>query len=572
MSVLRSISQGLVRPSTLFVAAASLGLLGACPILNTNHCAYPSGGAENACGSGFVCSACAAENNGCVPLSEMDSISEACLAGPDGTTTTTTSPTSTGPVTETSSPTTGSTTGTTTISDTSTTNVVMTDSSSSSSSSTTSTTDATTASSTGEPVCDPDQMIDDPDCADPDPYCVALGACGPCEELGGAGKACTDVDAGKPVCDDSTMGGSGRCVQCTKADTSHCPVEMPGCDASTGQCAKCTEHSECPDTACDIEVGVCFPSNSIIYVENKQGICFGGDGTEAKPFCSLLDAQPSLVPGKPTTIKIRAATSAMKPLQLVNPNYILALVRNGAQTPILDGNSNAGPTVDVSQGSRVYTYRLKFSRAGGPSVLGCTSGTLYMDEIDVVGDGIKAARAVGSSSCKTVARRSKFRDNVGGLQIDKGSLWMENCFVSGNGTAAAAFGAFNFIGDPDVTITYTTLARHNPTKSSTTFNCTGANTKIKVRNSAIMGRAPLQKLCTFTATTSLSKEAVDANEVLTLEGQWFSTILDGRFAVAKEGPLKGVAMWVMGDPVVDFDLGERSTTEPTYAGADESPL
>ncbi len=563
-----------VAPRSALLAAAAFGLASGCLIINKQHCAYP--GSETLCSEGFVCSACSAENNGCVETAMMESLDPQCLAieGSSSTTATSTTSPTTGTTTETT------TTTTTTEGTTETTAPVVTETSSGSTTTdpSTGTTDMT-GSTTVEPLCDPNQTIPDPDCSDPSqPYCVAVGTCGDCTELSMSNKTCADADPNKPVCDEAD---TKLCVQCTKDDKSACPANAPSCDILTGTCVPCFEHDDCESGACDVEMKTCFPTNSEVFVENNTQICVGGNGTEAKPFCTLADAQDALVPGQPKIVRVRHGANNMEPLSLTEQGYVLAIIRHGTQTPILDGSMSPAPMITVSPSSRVYLQRLQIKTSGGLAQVQCTSGTIYLDEMDIQGNGSKNANAVRASSCKTVARRSKFRSNVGGLLIDKGELWMENSFVVDNGTAAAAFGAFKFIGDPKATITYSTIVKHRQTTSSSTFNCSGGNANLVIRNSAIVGVTPTVTGCTFPVDMMMVPmlpgtkyhQAASVAEMDTVLGQWFSAPIDAVYQPKNEGLLSDVASWVEPDPVCDYAKVVRSI-EPnsSYAGAEEFPL
>lgn len=570
MFELRAMSQELRRGSALLAACAALAGLGGCIIYNENHCAYvmQNGGADP-CPADHVCNRCSPDNNGCVAIADLDSVAPQCLEG--GGSTGTTNPTSTTQPTEatTMGSTSSSTGGSSTIADTETTTPATATETSDGTSTSTST--STGSSTTGEPMCDPDQSLVDPDCAPPDPYCVGLGVCGACDELGGIGKSCSDVDPNKGVCDVS----SGLCVQCTKMDTSACPAEMPGCDEATGQCAKCTEHRECPNTACDIEEGVCFPEDSVIYVKNDQAICIGGNGTKAKPFCNFQAALPTLMPGKKTTIRvIISGATAMQALALVNPGYILAIVSDDNQFPTLNGKLNSDSTIEVSTGSRVYVSHLRFQFSGSPSVLQCTGGTLYLNEVKIEGDGINAAKALDVSNCKTVIQRSKIFKNISGIQATGGSLSLENTHIAQNGTGGAAFGAFNLLGNVATRINYSSIALHPQTKSTSVFKCAMGIGQILIRNSAVVGLAPMQSAeCTPVIKQELGvvQEVATAEEQTSLVDMWFDGLVDGALVAGMVSPLSDKAMWMDGDPRSDYEYNPRPLMSPGYAGADQRP-
>lgn len=576
MLELGAMSLELRRLAPAFAAVAALAGLAGCPIVNENHCAYlMQGGAADPCPADFVCNRCTASNNGCISVNDVGDVPNDCFeglatAGSSGATVTdsTTSPTTT--PTSTTTPGTSLETTETTVPATAT----ETGSSSATDSDGTSTTGTMTATSstTGEAKCDPGQEIADPDCNAPgEPYCVGLGVCGPCGDLAGIGKSCSDIDPAKTVCDAM----SGLCAECTKDDTSACPDNLPGCSYD-GQCAKCTEHRECPETACDIEEGLCFPTDSVIYVKNDLAACTGGNGTMAKPYCNFQVALPMIMPGKKTTIKvIPGGMSTMFPLALVEAGYILAVLSSDKQIPTLDGKGNADSMIEVSTNSRVYVSKLRFQFSGSPSVLQCTGGILYLDDVKIEGDGINPARALDLQNCKTVIQRSRIFKNTAGIQVTGGSLSLENTHIARNGTANAAFGAFNLLSGATVQMNYSSVALQQQTKSTSVFKCAAGIGQILIRNSAVLGLNPMQSA---ECAASIKQEMGVILQVNTVDEQtaladmWFDGLVDGALPADPVGPLKDMAMWELGDPRFDHDGVARPLDAPSFAGADEPPM
>lgn len=561
------------RAAAPLAAFAASAFLGGCPFVNQNHCAYMlENGMDSPCSGDQVCSKCTPDNNGCVAPGDIE---EGCVLVLGGSTSTAPSTTD-APTGTTTTPTSG-TSGTTIVETTGTT-MPSTATETSTTVDPSTSTGPTTDTTTGEPLCDPNDPnapIEDPDCSDPTPYCVGVGMCGPCSALGQIGKMCADLDPDKTVCHET----KGRCVECTAKDTLACPADKPGCDEETGSCAKCTDHTECPNTACDLQEGVCFPDNSIIWVENTANECLGGNGSELKPFCTLSAAAMALMPGKPTTIKVRpGSSSAMFPLPLMSEGYIVAVVKGTPAIPTLDGTNNADPMIQVSPNSRVYLSNLRFNNTNGSAILECsgaaTGAKLYLDDVQVLGNGVLPAKAIEASNCTVQVRRSRIYKNRGGVQLSAGSLLMENSHVSENGSASSAFGAFNFLGGASATITYSSIALHPVTASSTsTFNCS-APSSITVRNSAVVGPKPLTsaKCPAVVVQDGIVIEADDKAMADATAKEWFNGPTEGVLrarTLMGTGPLKDLATWTEGDPRRDYDRESRPTEGPSWAGADE---
>src|SRR5690606_368738 len=73
-----------------------------------------------------------------------------------------------------------------------------------------------------------------------------------------------DASGETPVCN------AGACVQCTEDKTSACTGGTPVCGEDFG-CHPCTEHIECPDSACHLDgsdQGACFDVGDVVEVGN----------------------------------------------------------------------------------------------------------------------------------------------------------------------------------------------------------------------------------------------------------------------------------------------------------------
>jgi len=158
--------------------------------------------------------------------------------------------------------------------------------------------DDTTTGSTGPvgPECTPTgDQLESAECLaiDPNqPFCE-VDTCVGCGAL--QADTCTDAsDGGRPICLPD-----GRCVQCDTSDAlnlAQCEADKPHCNLETNTCEGCFEHSECPETACEIAARKCFPSNLIIYV--RQGPTPGSPctytpgmgGNMDVPYCDFATA------------------------------------------------------------------------------------------------------------------------------------------------------------------------------------------------------------------------------------------------------------------------------------------
>src|SRR5690606_41968763 len=55
-------------------------------------------------------------------------------------------------------------------------------------------------------------------------------------------------------------------------------------------CVACTEHAQCPETACRVTTGACFPASNRVWVDASAD-CDAGNGSETNPYCEVTDAR-----------------------------------------------------------------------------------------------------------------------------------------------------------------------------------------------------------------------------------------------------------------------------------------
>ncbi|MCY1062994.1 hypothetical protein [Nannocystis sp. SCPEA4] len=542
--------------SVVLGAGALIGFGGGCFITNTSHCGFHQDGSNNPCPADMVCNVCAADNNGCVPKAQADAIPMQCRDN-SGTTSETqtqgTEPT-VGPTSLPTEPTTVTTSETTTTTTAGPTTEPV---------DTTTDTSTTEAPSTTMMVeCDPNNLND---MACGEQYCVADDQCGWCTSLP-ADKTCADVDEDTPACDQQ----SGKCVQCTEDEPQACSGSTPVCDDETNTCVPCTEHSQCA-TACDIQEGECFPDDpeSIFYVQGSISDCQNKDGKSAQsPFCDFSSIEWGNLP-KAT---IRLMPSATSPQSLTVPDgKAVALVREGMQLPEINGLDIGGPTLVVSPNARLYIsgIKLRFSTPTG-YIVRCAAGAFYAHDSFWEGNGTHGSKALEASTCNTFIHRSRIIRCGAGIQASQGTLLVENSFIMQNGVGG--FSAFNLINNVQARITYSTIGLNKVVNSASTFMCTGNGQNVTVRNSAVVGLAPLtnckEEMGQILLFQNGTKEEVpDIAAANTLMSQWFNPPQLDVYTPKNGGPLEGMATWEQGDPKFDFFMAAIPTDEPSYAGA-----
>lgn len=548
-------------PRSLFtvVAAAGVGMLLGCPFTNESHCSLNAG----ACGEGLMCSMCAADNNGCVA---PDVIETACLfggstTGTSETVTSTTAPTTAGPSdtsTTTSSPTFPTSSEPTTM------DVTLTvTSDDTGTSTTTSTTDPMTDSTNTTEMrgCDPEFGNDQ--CAQPTPYCVET-ECVSCTQV-----PCAQVDPEKPACVEET----GQCVQCV--DNGDCSESAPYCDPDSATCKKCSMHEHCseeaggPGTACNLDDGVCFPADNVVWVDNTTGapvLCNNNNpGTEEEPLCLLSYAFARAMPGKPLTIKVRPGVGLQSEFNAVTTASDVALIGIGSDNVLLTRN---GPesALYASGGARVYVHKISMYNPIMPIntnvMIDCKAATVWLDEVRVYNSKV----GIRADNCVNHYRRVVIYDTVTGAVTltNQAKLFMENSFITRNGTIHG----LNVTNGSSADILYSTLALNSGTVAPIT--CTNASNTVGIRNSFIAYAGDKATTCTLKEDLNNFTGKYATIQAL-ISDMVAASIQQGVIRAQTGGKLKDVAEWKDGDPREDFDSPNKRPAgemNKDYAGAD----
>lgn len=477
----------------------------------------------------------------------------------------------------------------------------------------TTTVDPSSGSSTGEatectPSGDGSKLSEQCQAIDPGrPFCAADGACIGCDMLDQ--DACATATAGvRPIC----MPG-GACGQCDSPDAlalGQCGEASPHCNLDTASCEGCFEHSECPQTACDVKARKCFPTNKIIYVRRgptPASPCTGtpgAGGTMVKPYCDIETAITGVNLGGYSsgyTFYVMPSDDPSDHREVVIPG--------GADTPVSYAFVHApggpfdphtrflaeGPMITVPTNVTLYVVNFSILLSNDAfldSAVGVDCqplASVWLDDSRVF-----YARGVGvrGEDCQIHLRRTSVSFGFSeGVELTGGSLNMTNSFITENSYKATKGGGAlrlrpGITGDPKVNITYSTLvnnANEPLLKLGDTINCEGKPT-VTVRNS-ILGRKPgtgnASVVCPE-GSVSISRSVVDGdfdqggNKKLAAEDilkHLKSNSISGAYRIpspASATVFADVAQWQLGDVHFDYELQPRNATPgaPDYAGAD----
>lgn len=412
---------------------------------------------------------------------------------------------------------------------------------------------------TAIPAC-AGEVVDNSQCGGDAPYCSAQECVG-CEDID-----CAQFEPATPRCD----GGSGRCVECLLDE--HCEdLDRPGC--IDRECGFCSDHAQCPATACDLETGRCFPGDCVYYVERTEDgahPCSDGadGGAPETPFCTLQAAVSRTKAGQPCTINVKAGKLAQsEPTKIPVGARTLAILPYGVARPVLAVTKEV-PVLDVQVGNRVYLSGLDVTNVSPSSLpaIQCAGAALWLDDQSIY-DTRSALRAF---DCRVHVRDTVISGQTFGAieagGTGDGQLWLENTYITS--ISGMEFAALSLSSDLDVAVLYTTIALVSGPVPL--IDCAESfSGALDVRNSAILGAGVhFGPVCVEHRMAAHNYES-NADSQEQLMGTFFP-LKNGVLRARADGPLADKAVWHIGNPTHDQDGTARPTQDGAldYAGAD----
>ncbi len=482
-------------------------------------------------------------------------------------------------------------------------NVCVEASSSTSGSSTGSTSEPpSTSSSSGSTgpdlACDPNQGQPNIDCTDPEmPFCAEAGVCGGCTVLPPEG--CGEIDATRPICNPD----DGKCVQCTGSDATLCTDAKPACNLDTNMCDGCFLHSHCPQSACDIGAGKCFPDDKILHVRwgiPGQDPCVDKvptGGTEGAPYCFMKDAiaHAQLDGSSGWTFKVMKSDFTEVPQNAfqipgtANPVSYAIIHEPGT----LDDHHTRflSKSIVMTVGSNVTAYLNNFALLVQPvsdvsGGLYCLEGArVYLDDSQIRGSG---GPGILSHGCEIFLRNSVITEGqTEGVDIADSKLHLINSYITDNSFKQDRGGGGITASNTALDIVYSTILNNNNEAmiGGDSLHCRDDKVIGEIRNSVIAriglgGNLSISQPCAASGlkvTTSVVDSELFEQGNLKLAGE---TIVDlflldkATFAYKVVEPavmtMQDTAVWLSGDVRVDFEGNPRPSKMglPDYAGAD----
>jgi hypothetical protein len=404
----------------------------------------------------------------------------------------------------------------------------------SSGSETADTTDSTDATeTTGPMLCQGPE-----DCVDPAlPFCDMNGACVACDAMPDPDGACAGADANLPVCFE------GSCVACAEGKTDACVGTTPICNTETNVCEGCSEHEQCPDSACNMAAGNCMDPGVVVHVDAANPNCPAADGTEGNPYC---------------TISAALANSGAE--------VVIVLHEKNGMVEYAETNSIAKPVALFAA-----MGELPIVRAAGPNPTLTVSptGALFMRGVRL-GNGPASGMLVNGGSA-WIERSEIVNNSGGGIVVDGGGvLMLENSFVGGDDTGIVAVD----IQDGSGTILYSTLGAGFGAAAAS-LRCVDGSTST-MRNSIVVSYSASPEIDCPQLGQSANFEEADTAMVFDDQANWFGDFAAGNFHLNPgmyPTEIETAALWELDDPTTDIDGDPRPVTDgtPDFAGADRIP-
>ncbi|WP_434427058.1 hypothetical protein [Nannocystis pusilla] len=424
---------------------------------------------------------------------------------------------------------------------------------------------------------------------------TSLGPTGPTtgEESTGTltGDASTGTDTtGQPCdldvcpCDNATECQSGQqchegqCVECIDSATCNGGV----CDPVDHVCRACREHDECPETACELDDGVCFPKDSTSHAFiDPTLVCGEQSCAKDQPCCSIGQAMSQHQDAVHLVLHLLPGTYSTG-IHLEQGGRKVAILGSELTTFTVD----VEPTIllgvemqDLAIDSELYVSRIRIENGQGAAAVRCrSSAQLWLDNVRIVAYG---GRAISAADCTTVVRRNQLALNLHSIHIAEGTtMRLENSLV-----AHFNMGAALEIGNASAAhLLYTTLGDITQHESGL-FACLDGTAGLDARNSALLSHGLVNTFSCATSAAQLSDSVVSASELENVDTntgvippqavpQIFMDWNGGDLHVFGDGlPLAGVARWKQGDPRTDVDGDPRPLMDGALdiAGGDRPP-
>lgn len=418
------------------------------------------------------------------------------------------------------------------------------------------TTDSTDATeTTGPMLCQGPE-----DCLDPAmPFCDMSGACVGCDGMPEPDLACAGADANLPVCFE------GACVACAEGKTEACVGTTPICNTDTNMCEGCTEHAQCPDSACNMAEGNCMDPGVVVHVDGDTANCPAADGSEGNPYCSIGDALAAA--GDEVLVILHEKSDDTEYTETNTISKSVGIFEAPGETAVIRA-AGLNPTLSVSANGDLFLRGVQLS-IGAATGITVNGGQAWIEQVRIA---TNAAQGIAMNGGSAWVERSEIVNNTGGgIVVDGGGMLMlENSFVGGDDTGLVALD----VQDGSGTILYSTLGAGFGA-SAASLRCVDGSTTTMRNSIAVSYSASPEINC---PQLGQSGNFVEADTAMVFDDQagWFVDFAAGDFHLNPNMhpvEIETAAIWEAGDPSTDIDGDPRPVTDgtPDFAGADRIP-
>ena len=184
--------------------------------------------------------------------------------------------------------------------------------------------------------------------------------------------------------------------------------------------------------------GACFGGDEVRWVDGDKPPteCLNADGlTEATALCTLGDAKASL--STTGAIFVLSQAGTYEEQVDVFPGEEFAFLGYGATPPVVNAPGTLSPTATVSSAT-AYFAGIEMSGNTLRSAIECDdlnstgASAIYVTDASVL--SLNARYGVEADGCAVHIEDTRVVDNdLGGLSVAEGQLWMENASLAFNG-------------------------------------------------------------------------------------------------------------------------------------------
>jgi hypothetical protein len=367
---------------------------------------------------------------------------------------------------------------------------------------------------------------------------------------------CECQSGAAPTCPNSTT--ASQCTNGAWANTV-CSGNKPVCVDGLA-CQACTEHSQCPNSACHLagaKKGTCFATNTVVNVTSAA---------------NLLTQVNATVDGGEKVLKLSGATFTMT--SGLYPKGETAIIGQSG-TIIVDnlpmpGDARVGFLGPAAQGT-TYVAKLQINNTNANHT-GVTVGTgsvLWVDDTKISGE-YNGALSNGELHLRRTSIYGYGGSGAGAYY--SGSLFVENSMIGPGASNYGTEGVGAHSGGV-LDVRYSTIVGNYYG-----VGCTIGNSSGRVGNSIIASNINGYSISdgyndcsqTYTLVTNAVDQTGYGTKIATYSAAWFVSAANGDLHLSNAGKvaIPTIAAPTAGDPKVDFD-GNARPTSGGYPGADQ---